>query len=131
VAVLGFRDKGAVILKDGFESVCDKVFVATDDGSVGIHGNAPSVLEGLLGGGGLAENGYRAVLACGPRAMLAGVADVCRRHDVPCQVSLEERMGCGVGACMVCACEIERSGERRMGRVCKDGPVYQATDVAW
>jgi dihydroorotate dehydrogenase electron transfer subunit len=138
VAVLGFRDSGAVILKDEFEAVCDKVFVATDDGGFGIHGNAPTVLAGLLEGGALcggsglsANNPCKAVLACGPRAMLARVADVCRRFGVPCQVSLEERMGCGVGACMVCACEMGGDGARRMSRVCKDGPVYDAAEVLW
>ncbi|MGN1013973.1 MAG: dihydroorotate dehydrogenase electron transfer subunit, partial [Butyricicoccus sp.] len=50
----------------------------------------------------------------------------------PCQVSMEERMGCGIGACLVCACSLKsESGETRYGHVCKDGPVFDAKEVEW
>ena len=125
-AVLGFQDSGRVILKDVFEEVCDKVYITTDDGSCGIHGMVTGLLAKLL-----EEGKYKAVLACGPRAMLQAVAMICKHHSVPCQVSLEERMACGVGACMVCACAMVKDGAVVMSRVCKDGPVFPSDEVGW
>ena len=71
----------------------------------------------------------QAVLACGPKIMLKTVYAAAQKHNVPCQVSMEERMGCGVGACLVCACE---NGRRQPYKhVCKDGPVFDAEEVEW
>ena len=125
-AVLGFRDKHRVILKSEFESVCDEVIVTTDDGSAGIHGPVTKPLEDLL-----KADAEVTVLACGPRAMLQAVAQVCEKYGAPCRVSLEERMGCGVGACLVCACATRVDGADYMQRVCKDGPVFNAREVVW
>ena len=125
-AVLGFRDSSKVILKDEFEKVCGKTYITTDDGSSGIHGTAALPLTELL-----EKDEYAAVLACGPRAMMSAVAGICMRGNVSCQVSLEERMGCGVGACVVCACATVINGVEKMSRVCKDGPVFPAHEVIW
>jgi len=125
-AVLGFRTKDAVILEDEFRAACDEVTVATDDGSYGTYGTIAAPLREML-----ASGGYAGVLACGPRAMLRAVAEICAEHSVPCQVSMEERMGCGVGACLVCACKTREGGARAMRRVCKDGPVFWAEEVCW
>ena len=126
-AVLGFRDMSRVMLVRDFEDVCDAVYLTTDDGSMGIHGSVVVPLEGLL-----QKGGYDAVLACGQRAMEHEVAKLCKRYSVPCQVSLEERMGCGVGACLVCTCTtVSKDGSENMSRVCRDGPVFDAADVVW
>jgi dihydroorotate dehydrogenase electron transfer subunit len=125
-AVLGFRTKDAVILEDEFRAACGNVAVTTDDGSYGYFGTVAAPLREYLEVG-----GYAGVLACGPRAMLRAVAEVCAEYNVPCQVSMEERMGCGVGACLVCACETLEGGARAMRRVCKDGPVFRAEEVCW
>jgi len=125
-AVLGFRDSSRIILSNEFEEACDKVYITTDDGSFGICGTVAAPLSELLKSG-----RYSAVLACGQRAMLLAVAAICKNYGIPCQVSMEERMGCGVGACMVCACATVIDGAERMSRVCKDGPVFDANDVVW
>ena len=94
-AILGFRNKGAVILEGDFRDECE-TFVTTDDGSYARHGF------------------------------------VAKQAGVPCQVSMEERMGCGIGACLVCACALKaKDGETRYGHVCKDGPVFNAEEVEW
>jgi dihydroorotate dehydrogenase electron transfer subunit len=67
------------------------------------------------------------VLACGPLPMLKAVAGVCKERGFPCFVSMEERMACGIGACLVCACAV--GGEYL--RCCKDGPVFDASEVDW
>ena len=74
------------------------------------------------------DRAYDAVLACGPKLMLRNVARVAQEFGVPCQVSMEERMGCGVGACLVCACDMA-DGSRK--HVCKDGPVFDSKEVDW
>lgn len=125
-AILGFRDSSRIIMKSEFEAACDKVCITTDDGSYGVAGQVTVPLETFL------ESGvYDAVLACGPRAMLRNVSGLCKQHGVPCQVSMEQRMGCGVGACLVCACETAGNNTTRMSRVCKDGPVFDADTVVW
>jgi len=125
-AVLGFRDAGRVMLVDEYKEICDRVYVTTDDGSVGIHGTVTVPLEDLLKSG-----SYSAVLTCGQIPMMRAVALMCEKYSVPCQVSMEERMGCGVGACLVCACATKKDGTDFMSRVCKDGPVFDATEVVW
>ena len=123
-AILGFRNKSKIILQNEFESICEKVYITTDDGSSHIRGTVAVPLAELLKLG-----GYDAVLACGPRVMLQVVANICNKYGVPCQVSLEERMGCGVGACVVCACATINNGAEVMSRVCRDGPVYDANEI--
>jgi dihydroorotate dehydrogenase electron transfer subunit len=125
-AILGFRTSDNILLSDEFAVYCRSVCITTDDGSFGVHG---SVIEPLRVE--LRDNDYSSVLACGPRAMLSAVAAVCYENETPCQVSLEERMGCGVGACLVCSCKTVRSGEEHMSRVCKDGPVFNAGEVVF
>lgn len=123
-AVLGFRDADHAMLTKEFEAHCAQVVVTTDDGSLGRKGFVAQAVEDILAG----DHGFDAVLACGPRVMLRTVADAARQHGVPCQISMEERMGCGVGACLVCAC---KAGDGSMKHVCKDGPVFSAGEVSW
>ncbi|MGN0968291.1 MAG: dihydroorotate dehydrogenase electron transfer subunit [Oscillospiraceae bacterium] len=123
-AVLGFRSKDKAILLNCFEDECDKVLVATDDGTLGYHGFVDALVRQELE----QDSAYDAVLACGPKPMLRSVAKVAEEFGVPCQVSMEERMGCGVGACLVCACDMA-DGTRK--HVCKDGPVFDAREVDW
>ena len=123
-AIVGFRSKEKAILLDHLEEECAKVMVATDDGSLGYHGFVDALVRQELS----EDKNYDAVLACGPKPMLRNVAKVAQEFGVPCQVSMEERMGCGVGACLVCACDM-KDGTRK--HVCKDGPVFDSKEVDW
>ncbi len=124
--ILGFRSEKNVILKEEFEKVCENVLVTTDDGSYGICGHVGIAAEKLL-----KENEYTAIYACGPKVMLRAVARMASERNIPCLVSMEERMGCGVGACLVCACKAVSPNEEgyTYKHVCKDGPVFNAKDV--
>jgi dihydroorotate dehydrogenase electron transfer subunit len=125
--VLGFRSAENVILLKDFGGVCGEVGIATDDGSLGYKGYVSGLVKLRL-----EKGSFDRVLACGPTAMLKSVWEVCREYGAPLQVSLEERMGCGVGACLVCACKTaSRTGEERYSHVCKDGPVFDAGEVVW
>jgi len=72
------------------------------------------------------------IYACGPAAMIRRLAVLLEDHPVPCQVSMEERMACGLGACLGCAIAVRgQNGERQYKRVCKDGPVFDICDILW
>lgn len=119
-AYIGFRNKNAVCLLDELAD-CKELTVTTDDGSYSKKGNAVQAF---------AESknfNYDAIIACGPPVMLRALKEKLKENNVkiPCFVSLEERMGCGIGACLVCVCE---KGEDR-ARVCKDGPVFLIDEV--
>jgi len=111
-----------------FEGFCD-LRTATDDGSRGYHGNVTECLALDLAGYDVKST---LILACGPGAMIRSLALLLRDTRIRCQVSLEERMACGVGACLGCAVAIQE-GEGRTGyrRVCKDGPVFDIGELLW
>lgn len=122
LVITGFRDKSLVILQDDFRNAGAELVLTTDDGSAGIKGFVTDVLSERIGE-------IDEVLACGPIPMLKAIYSVCK-GKVKCQVSLEERMGCGIGACLVCACKQKpKDGEAFMSQVCRHGPVYNAEEV--
>jgi len=123
-AILGFRSYDKIILANDFKQNDVHVITCTDDGSVGFHGTVTSPLENEL-----KKNDVDMVYACGPHPMLAAIVKICKEADVKCQLSLEQRMGCGVGACAVCACGIKRQDKESMLMVCKDGPVFKGEEV--
>ena len=123
-SILGFRNKDKMLLTSAFQESCEKVLYATDDGSFGYHGFVDALVRQELE----QDQNYDAILACGPKSMLKNVYKVAQEFSIPCQVSMEERMGCGVGACLVCACDM-KDGSRQ--HVCKNGPVFNAEEVDW
>ena len=124
-AYIGFRDKDAVILEEEFNSLGIKTIVTTDDGGYGIKGNA---LNGFKADGFTPESIY----TCGPYGMLKAVANHAISEGIHCQVSMEERMACGIGACVGCAIAINTAGgDYTYKKVCKDGPVFLAEEVVW
>ncbi|MBQ9384200.1 MAG: dihydroorotate dehydrogenase electron transfer subunit [Ruminiclostridium sp.] len=123
-AILGFRSYGNIILADEFKAVCNDVIICTDDGSVGEKAIVTAPLRRELEKGDVG-----AVFSCGPTRMLGAVAELTKEYGVFCEVSLEERMGCGVGACVGCVARIRRGGEEELLRVCKEGPVFNAEEV--
>lgn len=120
-AYIGYRNKNAVCGEKEFAKA-HKFVAVTDDGSYGEKMNAVQAFEKDL----LSGNRPDVVLACGPIPMLRALKAVTEKHGLLCFVSLEERMGCGIGACVVCVCE-KTNGAR--ARVCKDGPVFNSNDV--
>lgn len=123
-AVLGFRNAQRVILQEPFRQACKDVLLYTDDGSAGTQGYVHDGVRAVLD----KDKDFTAILACGPKPMLRGVVAAAREYGVPCQVSMEERMACGVGACLGCAIQMT---DGAMKHVCKDGPVFDASEVDW
>ncbi|MBR1528455.1 MAG: dihydroorotate dehydrogenase electron transfer subunit [Oscillospiraceae bacterium] len=125
-AVSGFRTFQQVILQEDLETCKARTICCTEDGSAGaVKGFVTTPLEQLL------SEGADAVFACGPIPMLKAVAEVCMRNQTYCEVSLEERMACGVGACLGCACKIKKDHQEEFLHVCKNGPVFKAEEVCW
>ena len=123
-AVLGFRSADRAMLVEDYRDYCEAVYLCSEDGSLGRHGFVDAQLKDILE----KDKNFTAVLACGPKPMLKNVAKVAAEYGVPCQVSLEERMACGVGACLGCAVQM---ADGTMKHVCKDGPVFDAKEVDW
>lgn len=121
--VLGYRDS-EMFLKDEFEAYGD-VFVSTEDGSVGTKGNVIDAVK---------EQGVEGnvIYACGPTPMLKGIQAYAAENEIEAQISLEERMACGIGACLACVCQSKEADDHSHvcnKRVCKDGPVFDAREV--
>lgn len=121
--VLGYRDND-LFLRDEFEAY-GEVFVATEDGSVGTKGNVLDAIreQGLMGD---------VIYACGPTPMLRALKQYAAENQIRCYISLEEKMACGIGACLACVCKTKEKDEHsnvHNKRICKDGPVFLAEEV--
>jgi dihydroorotate dehydrogenase electron transfer subunit len=129
VILAGFRSAELIVLEELFGEIDVEYKLATDDGSRGYHGLVTGLLEQELGEH---TDDKVALYGCGPEPMLKRIAEIAATRDLFCELSLERRMACGVGACLVCACAIRTPGggtEYKM--VCKDGPVFNARDVVF
>lgn len=109
--------------------------VSTLDGSLGRQGLVTELLEHYLvqavGDARTRSSSLRAAV-CGPKGMLKAVTEICLKNGISVEVSLEERMACGVGACLGCVCTVQgEDGELRRKRVCKEGPVFDGKEVVW
>ncbi len=121
--VLGYRDDN-LFLKEDFEPYAD-VYISTEDGSVGTKGNVIDAIK---------ENCLSAdtIYACGPLPMLRGVKAFAVENNIAAQISMEEKMACGIGACLGCVCQSKDVDEHsyvKNKRVCKDGPVFDVKEV--
>ncbi len=125
-AISGFRSASIVILEDDFKKIGANTIVCTDDGTYGKKGFVTEALKESI-----KTQKPDIIYACGPRPMLKAISEIASENNIECEVSLEERMGCGVGACLVCACKTKKNGEEHMSHVCKDGPVFNSKEVVW
>jgi len=119
--LMGGRTAQELYWQELFATVCQNIHITTDDGSLGRQGVTVDALPDLL-----ASQAYDGVYACGPHPMLRGVARLAKAQGIACQISLEDYMACGVGACLSCTCAAT-DGTRR--KVCTDGPVFSAQEV--
>ena len=121
--VMGYRDANT-FLKEQFEEN-GSVYISTEDGSVGTKGNVMDAIR---------ENGLTAdiIYACGPTPMLRAIKNFAESNGIECYISLEERMACGIGACLACVCKSKEKDHHtnvHNKRICKDGPVFLSTEV--
>jgi dihydroorotate dehydrogenase electron transfer subunit len=157
LVLMGANTKSRIICERDFKKLGAKVLIATDDGSIGLKGFVTDLLSTLCRTphqsplrpcpGLLSKYARRCTIySCGPVAMLRTVARFAKSHDIRCQISLEERMACGVGVCLGCPVRVKKNGtfgqrpkiNSQKGKmtyeyrlVCKDGPVFDADEIAW
>ena len=113
--ILGFNNADEIFYADEFAALGAKVIIATADGSVGVKGFVTNAMEGL---------DYTYFYTCGPTAMLKAIDAIAKTSG---ELSFEERMGCGFGACMGCSCKTKYGNKR----ICKDGPVLVREEIVW
>ena len=123
ISVSGYRNQD-LFLKEELESA-GTLFIATEDGSVGTKGNVVDAIR---------ENQIEAdmMFACGPKPMLRALKNYALEKGIPCWISMEEKMACGVGACLACVCQskdVDSHSHVHNKRICKDGPVFLSTEV--
>jgi dihydroorotate dehydrogenase electron transfer subunit len=124
----GVRSKDLAAGVADFEASGIAVELATDDGSAGYKGYVTDLLTQRL------ERGERPskVVGCGPPAMLAVLSKIVEKYDVPCDLSMENHMACGFGACFSCVAPIRQpDGSTDLRRVCVEGPIFSSRDVVW
>jgi dihydroorotate dehydrogenase electron transfer subunit len=145
--LLGAPTRDQVLLEKEFSSLCGNVLVSTDDGSYGHRGLITDMLQQAFDSGRISRE--CAIYASGPEPMLKALAPICRAHRIPAQVSIERHMMCGLGACLVCVCRVNKEAalKRRniesshlqflpeeefgYGLTCKDGPVFYLEEIAF
>ncbi len=121
--IAGYRDN-KLFLKEDLEKY-GKLYIVTEDGSVGTKGNVMDAIR---------ENGLKAdvIFACGPMPMLRAIKKYAEEQNISAYLSLEERMACGVGACLGCVCKtknVDHHSHVNNARICTDGPVFEAGEV--
>ena len=121
--VVGYRD-AHTFLKEEFEQN-GRLYISTEDGSVGTKGNVMDAIR---------ENALEAeiIYACGPTPMLRAIKQYAEENNIVCYISMEERMACGIGACLACVCQSKEKDHHsnvHNKRICKDGPVFLSTEV--
>ncbi len=122
--LLGYRNSDTFLKKE-FEKY-GSVFVSTDDGSVGFHGNTVELFDSIY------KASSACLYACGPIQMLRGIKNISVNLGLKAQISMEERMACGIGACLACVCKsTEKDAHSNVfnKRICKDGPVFFAEEI--
>lgn len=119
--LMGGRTADELFWQDLYVDLVGTLALTTDDGSLGTKGTVMALLDTML-----ANGGYDCVYVCGPAPMMKAVSSVVLEQELPCQVSLEKYMACGLGACLSCSCQ----GIGKRIKVCKDGPVFWAQEVA-
>ena len=120
--VLGYRDE--LFLNEEFEPY-GNVYISSEDGNNGTRGNVIDAIK---------ENGVTGdiIYACGPTPMLRGIKQYAEENNILCQISMEEKMACGIGACLACVCktkDVDEHSQVKNKRICADGPVFDAREV--
>ncbi|MEW6556922.1 MAG: dihydroorotate dehydrogenase electron transfer subunit [Elusimicrobiota bacterium] len=133
---IGAKTKKEILFKKEFKKLGCKLFISTDDGTLGKKGLISDVFANHL-------TTYppnhlsTAVYACGSKPMLKQIAEISKKYKLKCYISLEEKMACGIGACMGCVIKTIKNEKLKMKnnyeykRVCKDGPIFDAEQIIW
>ncbi len=131
MVLIGAKTKKDLLCENDFKKIATEVHIATDDGSKGYKGFVSELFEKLLRE--TANSKSTKVYTCGPPLMLKSIAGICKKKKIECEVSVEEKMACGIGACLGCAVKVKGSNKNTFiyKLACKDGPVFNAQEIVW
>ena len=125
--ILGAKSADDILGSEQLSRMGVSPAIATEDGSLGYAGFPTAILAQSI-----EKEKPSVVYCCGPWPMMAAVSRMAQANGVPCQVSLETRMGCGIGVCVGCVCQVQNNlGEMRNAKVCNEGPVFSGEEVIW
>ena len=124
----GYRSENEILPLEQFGLDAMEALISTDDGTAGHHGFVTELLENHLAG---SSEDPPLIFSCGPLPMLNRVAELALKRNIPCQVSLETSMACGLGACQGCAVRASSKENRTYFHVCQDGPVFDIQKLDW
>jgi dihydroorotate dehydrogenase electron transfer subunit len=125
VVLIGAKTKNLILCEKDFKKITSEVYVSTDNGTYGCKGFVSNLFHKILK---TSESRFETIVyVCGPYGMLKSISDICLERDFECQVSLEEKMACGIGACL--GCVVNTKSGRKLA--CKDGPVFNAKELVW
>jgi len=125
--LIGAKTKSKILCEKEFKQLGYKIKISTDDGSRGFKGKVADLLKRILLKNSRTCEPKNSIYACGPRPMLKEISALSKKYNIPAQISLEEHMACGIGACLGCVVKA-KDGYRR---VCKEGPVFNADEIVW
>lgn len=125
LVLIGAKAKDEILCENEFKKLGCSVKIATDNGSAGFRGKVTELLDKILQD--TQGRAQATIYACGPRPMLKRISDISHKYKINAQISLEEHMACGIGACLGCVVETLKG----LRRVCKEGPVFKADEVVW
>ncbi|MBI5144915.1 MAG: dihydroorotate dehydrogenase electron transfer subunit [Candidatus Omnitrophica bacterium] len=125
LTLIGAKTKKQILCAEEFKKLGCVVKIATDDGSEGFKGKVTDLLRIVLRTTHSAQR--KTLYACGPRPMLKEISRLSTKYNIPAQISLEEHMACGIGACLGCVVKTQQGYKR----VCKEGPVFNADEIIW
>jgi dihydroorotate dehydrogenase electron transfer subunit len=124
----GARTEEYLVALDAFEERGVRLAIATEDGSLGHRGRVTEVLKDLLS----RSEGTTRIACCGPEPMMQAVSKIAHEHNVPCEVSLETPMACGIGICFTCVAKIDQGdGTWDYRRTCVEGPIFESQSIVW
>jgi dihydroorotate dehydrogenase electron transfer subunit len=124
----GGQSKADLVGVEDFRPLARGILLATEDGSAGYRGFVTRPLEDYLA---RHTNKKYLLMVCGPWAMLRAAVELAKKYGHPCLVSMENRMGCGLGVCLGCCIRVKGSGHEAYQRVCTEGPVFWSDKVVW
>jgi len=124
MVLLGAKTKKQILCEEDFKKLGCEIKISTDDGSGGFKGYVSGLLKQVLT---IIDYRPSAIYACGPRPMLKEISAIAKKYNIAAQVSLEEHMACGIGACLGCVVNTKKGYQP----VCKEGPVFEADEIIW
>ncbi|MEK6733330.1 MAG: dihydroorotate dehydrogenase electron transfer subunit [Candidatus Omnitrophota bacterium] len=125
IVLIGAKTKKLILCEKDFKKFTSEVYVSTDDGTYGCKGFVSKLFHNILK---TTESNFETVVyVCGPHGMLKCIAQICEERNFECQVSLEENMACGIGACLGCVVKTKTGNKL----ACKDGPVFDSKEIIW